>query len=70
LAMLQIDRLIEKGQLEAKMLLQIHDELVFEAKLDDCKTLIPQIKAVMEGVIPLCVPLEVQVKCGSNWSEI
>ena len=68
--MLQIDRLIEKGRLKAKMLLQIHDELVFEAKLDDCKTLIPQIKAAMEGVIPLRVPLEVKVKCGSNWSEI
>lgn len=70
LAMLQIDRLIEEGQLEAEMLLQIHDELVFEARLGDCKTLIPQIKAVMEGVIPLRVPLEVEVKCGGNWSEI
>jgi len=70
LAMLQIDRLIEQGDIKAKMLLQIHDELVFEAKRDHCEAAMTQIKAAMEGVMTLAVPLEVEVKCGSNWSEI
>ena len=70
LAMLQIDRLIEQGDIEAKMLLQIHDELVFEGKSSDCETAMTKIKSTMEGVMTLAVPLEVDVKCGSNWSEI
>lgn len=70
LAMLRIDRLIGEGKIKAKMLLQIHDELVFEAKHKDTDGATPMIKEAMEGVMPLRVPLEVKVRCGNNWSEI
>ncbi|MCD6495034.1 DNA polymerase I, partial [Candidatus Bipolaricaulota bacterium] len=70
LAMLNLDRLIESGTLKAKMLLQIHDELIFEAREEDVSTASETIKREMEGVMDLRVPLEVKVKTGRNWSEI
>lgn len=70
LAMLKIDRAIEEGTIEAKMLLQIHDELIFEIKEEKSGKAIDLIKQEMEGVIELLVPLEVSVECGKDWSEI
>jgi len=70
LAMLKIDRLIETGRLKARMLLQIHDELVFEADSGDCEGAMTQISSAMEGVMPLAVPLKVKIKCGRSWSDI
>lgn len=70
LAMLRIDRLIEESALKAKMLLQIHDELLFEAEEEDCEVAMKRIKETMEGVMELRLPLEVKVKCGKDWSEI
>jgi len=70
LAMLAIDRLIEGGTLKVKMLLQIHDELIFEAKEKDCEKAMTRIKKEMEGVMELRLPLEVKVACGKNWGEL
>lgn len=70
LAMLKLDLLIEGGTLKAKMLLQIHDELIFEAREDDVPAASETIKKEMEGVMDLRVPLEVKVETGHNWSEI
>lgn len=70
LAMLEIDHEIQAKKLKAKMLLQIHDELIFEAAEPDCEAAMTDIKLAMEGVMELRVPLEVKVKCGDNWSQI
>jgi DNA polymerase-1 len=70
LAMLQIDRSIEQGGLKAKMLLQIHDELVFEAKEEDVLQAMVEIKERMEHVMELRAPVEVKIRCGKDWSEI
>ncbi len=70
LAMLSIDHLIEEGRLKAKMLLQIHDELIFEARGKEVSEASVIIKQEMEGVMDLRVPLEVKVETGHNWSEI
>ena len=70
LAMLDIDRSIEAGLLRARMLLQIHDELVFEAKEEESVEAVGAIKEKMETVMALRVPLEVKVACGTNWSGI
>jgi len=70
LAMLKLDRLIEEGTLKAKMLLQIHDELIFEAQTADISQASETIKKEMEGVMDLRVPLEVKVETGENWSQI
>ncbi len=70
LAMLAIDRLIRQGRLKAKMLLQIHDELVFEAGRENGAEAMAAIAESMESVMELRVPLKVKIASGSNWSEI
>ncbi len=70
LAMLNLDRLIEAGGLKAKMLLQIHDELIFEAREEDVPAAMETIKSGMENVMELRVPLTCKVKSGRNWAEI
>lgn len=70
LAMLKLDRLIEGGALKAKMLLQIHDELIFEAAEEDVPAAMEAIKHEMEGVMKLRVPLTCKVKSGRNWAEL
>jgi DNA polymerase-1 len=65
-------RLKEKGIVgnEAKLILQIHDELLFEVKKELVGKKIPQIKEVMEHAVELEVPLEVELKTGENWGEM
>ena len=70
LAMLKLDQLIETETLTAKMLLQIHDELIFEVREDDASAAGEIIKRTMEGVMELRVPLTCKVKTGRNWAEI
>ena len=70
LAMLRIDASIESGDLPAKMLLQIHDELVFEIEESACDETIPRIVEGMVDVLSLKVPLEVKTAIGTDWSEI
>jgi len=70
LAMLRVDRAIEAGVLPAKMLLQIHDELIFEVPGDVYDDAIPTIVESMVDVLPLRIPLEVKTAVGSDWSEV
>jgi DNA polymerase-1 len=70
LAMLAIDRAAEAGDLKARMLLQIHDELLFEVPQEARDEAKAKIKRLMETVMDLAVPLEVAVKSGANWSEV
>lgn len=55
---------------KAKMILQVHDELVFELKKDDVEKIGTEIKNIMENVIKLNVPIKVEVKVGDNWGEM
>jgi len=70
LAMLRIDRLIEEDIVKAKMLLQVHDELIFEVEEEYCEQVMEQVKEEMEQVMELRLPLQVTVKCGTRWSDI
>lgn len=70
LAMLRIHRAWKEGKLPAEMILQIHDELVFEVAEDEAEQAGKRIRELMEGVGELRVPLKVDVKIGRNWSEI
>lgn len=56
-------------EIKAPMILQVHDELIFECETSMTQELIPQIKALMEGIIQLDVPLIVECKAGQNWLE-
>ena len=67
LAMIGIDKLLE--QYQAKMLLQVHDELVLEIPQDEWEELQPKIKATMESAIDLSVPMVAEIGVGANWME-
>ena len=74
LAMIAIDRTIEEKKINAKMLLQIHDELVFESSIKDQKNNEKLIKKVMTSVSSsehhmFSIPLEVSINSGYNWGE-
>ena len=70
MAMANIDRGVRSQKLEARMLLQVHDELVFEVKDDLVNEVAPKIKEIMENTYTLRVPLAVEVKAGKNWGEL
>lgn len=69
LAMIRIDRRIQVQKLKTKMILQIHDELVFEVPEPEIEDLIKITKEEMEGVCQLKVPLKVDLGQGRHWSE-
>jgi DNA polymerase-1 len=69
LAMVRLHAQIEKEQLPGHMLLQIHDELLFEIPQAAVDDMIPQIQEIMENVWPLHVPLTVEIGQGHNWAE-
>jgi DNA polymerase-1 len=67
IAMAKLHDLLQKYQ--ARLLLQVHDELVFEVHPDDWEELQPQIRSIMENAVTLTVPLVVDVHAGQNWME-
>lgn len=68
-AMVRLDKCIRRERLPMRMLLQIHDELVFECDESYREDAIKLIRAEMEGVLPLSVPLLVEVGWGHNWQQ-
>lgn len=67
IAMVQLHKILPKYQ--GRLLLQVHDELVFEVPPQEWEELQPQIKSVMENAVNLSVPLVVDVSAGDNWME-
>jgi len=70
LAMIAADRLIQEKYPKARMVLQIHDELLFEVPESEAEKFARDIKAEMETIYKLSVPLAVDVKIGDNWGEV
>jgi DNA polymerase-1 len=70
LAMLRVYERIQSGEIRADMLLQIHDELIFEADAEAAERAAQLIKQTMEGAFSLRVPLKVETHIGTNWGEI
>ena len=69
IAMNRVDLSIREAGLRSRMVLQIHDELVFEAPLDEVPALEEIIKREMENVVALSIPLTVEINYGKNWLE-
>ncbi|MCA9193105.1 MAG: DNA polymerase I [Planctomycetales bacterium] len=69
LAMLAVQKAIRASKLQASMLLQIHDELIFEVAPQDCPELIELVRSAMTNVMSLQVPLKVDVKTGPTWAD-
>ncbi|HEX7869088.1 MAG TPA: DNA polymerase I, partial [Chryseobacterium sp.] len=69
MAMIKIQKELEKEKLKTKMLLQVHDELIFESPIDEVDVATHIIKTEMENAIETQVPLLVEVGVGKNWLE-
>jgi len=70
LAMLRIDEMIRRDGFKADMLLQIHDELIFELPEEEIHIFAPIVKREMEEALNLTVPLKVDLEWGKNWGEL
>jgi DNA polymerase-1 len=69
LAMIELDRRLP-GEFESRMILQVHDELLFEGPAKEIPRLTKLVKEVMEGVYKLGVPLRTETKVGTNWRDM
>ncbi|MFC2074894.1 DNA polymerase I [Bdellovibrionota bacterium] len=69
LAMLRTDEKIKSKKLKARLILQVHDELILEAPKEELEQVVEITKDSMEKVMPLSVPLEVSISVGKNWRE-
>jgi len=69
LAMIRIDEILRREKLETKMLLQVHDELLFESPPGEAEEISKMVKREMENVHKLDVPLIVDVGIGENWRD-
>jgi DNA polymerase-1 len=70
LAMLQLPEEIKLAGLKARMLLQVHDELIFEVPKEELKCTVELVTRVMEGAYTLAIPLSTEAKAGPSWGEM
>jgi len=70
LAMIELDRRLPKEDFKSRMILQVHDELLFEGPEEEIPRLTKLVKEVMENVHKLSVPLIVDTKVGNNWRDM
>lgn len=68
-AMIHMNQWLESSDFDIQMLMQVHDELVFEVKTEQLDEVMPEIKRIMESAIELKVPLIVDMGTGCNWDE-
>ncbi len=70
LGMIQVDKIVREYGDDARMVLQVHDELIFEVRKEKADAFAKEIKKAMESAYPLRVPLIAEVAIGKNWGEI
>ncbi|MCO4773285.1 MAG: DNA polymerase I [Deltaproteobacteria bacterium] len=68
-AMIRVAKMLATEFPTARMLLQVHDELLFEVSPEEADALADRVVGIMEGAVPLAIPLKVDVGRGSNWDE-
>ena len=69
LAMIRVVKRLKDEKLQSRMLLQVHDELVFEVPQNELETMTTLVREEMENAVDISVPLLVEVGCGANWRE-
>ncbi|MFZ5449517.1 MAG: DNA polymerase I [Thermodesulfobacteriota bacterium] len=69
-AMLEVEAALAKANLSGRMLLQLHDELLFEVPAAELAETAHLVREIMEGVVDLKVPLKVDLRMGKNWGEM
>ena len=70
IAMIRLAPRLAEAGLKARLVLQVHDELLLEVPINEVNRLAPLLVETMEGALPLDVPLTVEVKCGPRWDEM
>ncbi len=70
LAMINIHRRLKKENMDAAMIIQVHDELLLETPQNDVENVVKIVGEEMEGVMDLSVALKVDINTGKNWSEV
>jgi DNA polymerase-1 len=70
IAMLRVYNKLVENKYKTRMILQVHDELVFEAPPNECSKIISMVKETMESAYPLDVPLKVDMQVGFNWYDL
>ena len=69
-AMINLHRIVQERGLKSRMLLQVHDELIFEVPRDEMEAMQSLVRKTMSSAIAISVPLKVDVKSGSNWGAM
>ncbi|RJQ27320.1 MAG: DNA polymerase I [Peptococcaceae bacterium] len=69
-AMVRIHRKLNGQALQSKMILQVHDELIFDVPAEEIPVMRELVKECMENALPMSVPLEVDLKIGPNWYDV
>jgi DNA polymerase-1 len=69
LAMIAVQRWLDSTNMATKLVLQVHDELVFEAPTQEAERVIAELPGLMSGVAGLRVPLAVDIGSGPNWDK-
>ena len=69
MAMIEVEKRLEEKKLKTKMIMQVHDELVFEVPKEELETVKALVLDAMELNQPLKVPLELDINCGTSWRE-
>ena len=69
MAMIEVDKMITTKNLKTKMLIQVHDELVFDVPNDEIDIFTKELTNIMENVVTLRVPLKIEVSYGNNWYQ-
>lgn len=68
-AMVRIDRMLQEQGLRSRLILQVHDELLFETDEEELPVLLSAVREAMEHAIPIRVPLIVNVGVGQTWAD-
>jgi len=69
LAMINIQNAMEKQKMDSRMIITVHDELVFDVAADEKESLVAIVRKEMENCMKLSVPIKVSIKAGKNWLE-
>jgi DNA polymerase-1 len=69
IAMIRTHKALEEGGFRTKMVLTVHDEIVFDMVVDEQTRVMPVIEAAMKSTLPMRVPIEVELGVGGNWLE-
>ena len=69
IAMINVDRKFKENSLKSKMVMQVHDELVFEVEREELDKVKEIVKGEMQNVVKLKVPLPVDINWGESWKE-